>query len=557
MIDFEADKKPLVFLLDQIEQREIALPDFQRSFVWDPPETRELVVSILSSFPAGSLLLHRGGDQVFAPRQFEEAPALSGSPSYLVLDGQQRLTSLFQAFSGRGTHRFFLNIADLLNAPDDLDEAVEVYPLARAARWADVKAQAEDMMMPLDRFRTFDDWKDEVVDLRDNMAPDGQKLRPLLNRIGQKVVKNLDLYHFPVTTLGPSVTSEAICTIFETLNRTGRKLSVFELLTARAYAGGHKLREFWRQSLEQYPVLQDFGVDPVQVLQIIAIREHGSPKRGRVLRLEPSRIVAGWEAAVLGLAQTLDMLRAECGVLTAKWLPYTTMLVTLGAVWPVVREARGPASGERRAKLQRWFWCATFSGRYENIANTRTEQDVPVLEEWLRGGPIPEVVDHFHYDSSRWREVTARQRAVYKASIALALRQHPLDFHTGQPLDKDVIEAEHVDDHHVFPRKYLEEAGADDHLDTVLNHTLIDRTTNIRIGKKPPSEYLKEIEDERGSRALDDILLSHGFVPDRDGPLRNNDYDAFLEQREQYLTGELTRVTEGSHAAAPVSAPRR
>jgi len=104
VIQFSADKKDLTFLLDQIENRDLALPDFQRSFVWDPGATRELVVSIIRSFPAGSLLLMQGGASVFAPREFEAAPLLDGTPAYLVLDGQQRLTSLYQAFSGGGSH---------------------------------------------------------------------------------------------------------------------------------------------------------------------------------------------------------------------------------------------------------------------------------------------------------------------------------------------------------------------------------------------------------------------------------------------------------------------
>ncbi|MQA05209.1 MAG: DUF262 domain-containing protein [Streptosporangiales bacterium] len=105
MILFETDKKPLTYFLDQIENRDLALPDFQRSFVWDPGATRELVVSIIRGFPAGALLLMQGGAQVFAPRAVEEAPELNGPPSYLVLDGQQRMSSLYQAFSGKGSHR--------------------------------------------------------------------------------------------------------------------------------------------------------------------------------------------------------------------------------------------------------------------------------------------------------------------------------------------------------------------------------------------------------------------------------------------------------------------
>ena len=107
----------------------------------------------------------QGGGNIFAPRAFEEAPTLHGEPSYLVLDGQQRLTSLFQAFTGRGTHRFFLNLQELIDG-FDVDEAVEVYSAKRVKRWETVEGQAEDLMLPLAAIRGFSDWRDDVLETR-------------------------------------------------------------------------------------------------------------------------------------------------------------------------------------------------------------------------------------------------------------------------------------------------------------------------------------------------------------------------------------------------------
>jgi uncharacterized protein with ParB-like and HNH nuclease domain len=98
------------FLLQMIHNKEMALPDFQRDFVWDPYATDELIESIISNFPAGSLLRIKNGFQLlFQPREIEGAPRLDkgAKPSYLVLDGQQRLTSLYQAFYGRRPQIFY------------------------------------------------------------------------------------------------------------------------------------------------------------------------------------------------------------------------------------------------------------------------------------------------------------------------------------------------------------------------------------------------------------------------------------------------------------------
>src|SRR4030042_5208525 len=107
--------QPLKFLPEMIQNREMALPDFQRDFVWDPYATDELIESIISNYPAGTLLRIKSGQQLlFQPRAFEGAPEVIGiKPGYLILDGQQRLTSLYQAFYGKGEHRYYLNLTGL------------------------------------------------------------------------------------------------------------------------------------------------------------------------------------------------------------------------------------------------------------------------------------------------------------------------------------------------------------------------------------------------------------------------------------------------------------
>ena len=161
MILFETDKRPLTYLLDQIEQGQLALPDFQRSFVWDANTTRELLSSIIASYPAGSLLFLQGGAKVFQPRAAEEAPPLNSEPPYLILDGQQRMTALYQAFTGTGSHRFSL-ISGTVDGYD-LDDAVEVFHQTKVAKWSSINGQAADLMLPMSRLRNYAFWVMEVV----------------------------------------------------------------------------------------------------------------------------------------------------------------------------------------------------------------------------------------------------------------------------------------------------------------------------------------------------------------------------------------------------------
>jgi hypothetical protein len=244
------------------------------------------------------------------------------------------------------------------------------------------------------------------------------------------------------------------------------------------------------------------------------------------------------------MAAALEMLRNECGVLTAKWLPYQPMLIPLAAVWREVEAATGAAAGAMRTKLRRWFWCACFTGEYESSSATLAERDAPVLRAWLHGEAEPTVVVSFQWDPERWSDVTVRQQGLYRSTMALTLINHPKDFHTASPLTRELIVKNRIDDHHIFARAYLRSIGKGDAIDSVLNHCLIDHETNVLIGKKPPSQYLAEIHGHLGS-VLDEILAGHYLPADQDGPLYRDDLEGFLRWRMERLASLLMSFTGG------------
>ena len=552
--EFQTVRRTLLQMLAELHSGQLALPDFQRTFVWAPDETRELLVSMIRWFPAGALLFLQGGSATFKARAVEGAPALAERPSHLVLDGQQRLTSLYQAIYGVGDSRFFLDLGALLGGAD-VDQAVKVFSVERAAHLESIEAQARALMMPLSAVRDFGAarWRDTVVPLRDD--EDRERVRDLLREVEYSCIDPLVKYAFPVTALPEGTSLEAVCTIFETLNRTGRPLTPFELVSARAFAGGHSLHDLWNSALERHPILGDFAVKPYYLLQCVALRLGLSCKRRSVISLPADDIADGWESGVDSMASVLTMLRDECGVLTPKWLPYEPMLIPLATVWNEVAATTGPAHGAMRTKLKTWFWCASFTGEYESSSATLTERDAPALKSWLTGGDEPQVVRAFAWDPERWRTVTTRQQGLYRATIALTLLQRPRDFHTGAPLTPELIEAGRIDDHHVFPRGYLRSVGKGDQPDSVLNHCLIDRGTNIRITNRAPSAYLAEIRAELGA-TVDEVLRSHRLPVGAESPLLTDDFDVFLDRREQALQEALASAT-GKAVASAVRSPDR
>ena len=549
----DTNPRALKDLLSEIHNRTMTLPDFQRDFVWDPGATQELIVSIANDYPAGSILRVRDAKRVFAAREFEGAPALDGHKhTFLVLDGQQRLTSLYQAFYGVGEHRYYLDLNMLLKDAD-FEEAIfhERTSTNWVARHEHFELQASDMFLPLSVLKggagQFSQWARKAA----RKLPDQQRiaLEDSLYKIEEKWIQTIDDYHFPVVTLSDTTKPDALCTIFETLNRTGVKLSVFELLTARFWPQKINLRELWEKTLKQHQIIGDFEVDPYYVLQAISLacRKAPSCKRSEVLNLAPADISGWWDKVTDGLATGLLMLRDDCKVTLPKWLPYQTMLAPLAAVLAKCGSPKTPVAGAQREMLKRWFWCCVFGQVYESAPNSKSAKDVSELPFWLNGGPLPESVSAFRFDPKTLRDVTPRQRSIYRGIICLILGSGTgaRDFHTLAVITGNLILEEGIDDHHIFPADFLETKKGVSLArlrDCVINRTLIDRTTNQMISNRAPSDYLKEIRDT-DNFPFDAVLQSHCMPTGDNAPFWSDDYESFLEWRQQRLWQEIQRAT--------------
>ena len=552
----DTNPRALKELLAEIHNRSAVLPDFQRDFVWDPSATKELIVSIANNYPAGSILRVRDAKRVFAVREFEGAPVRAGAThTFLVLDGQQRLTSLYQAFYGVGEHRYYLDLGKLKDGADFEDAICHV---RATTKWAkareDFAVQAKELLLPLSVLKGgaggFGTWGRKVA--RQLADKERIALEDTLDGIDQKWILVIDDYHFPVVTLSDQTEADALCTIFETLNSTGVTLSVFELLTARFWPQNIKLRALWEKALAEHAVIADFEVDPYYILQGISLASRNAPscKRSDVLLMPASDITEWWDKVVVGLAAGLEILRDDCKVMLPKWVPYQTMLPPLAAVLARAGRPNPPDAGAQREKLKRWFWCAVFGQVYEGAPNSKAAKDVVEILAWLTGGDLPESVASFHFDPRALRDVTPRQRAIYRGAICLILGNGARDFHTQAVITGKLMAEEEIDDHHVFPAAYLERSGvAPGRMqDCVLNRTLIDRTTNQMISDRAPSDYLAEIKRTKGFPFVP-VLTSHGLPAAADSPLLRDDYKAFLAWRQEHLWQEIRRATGATVAA--------
>lgn len=564
----DTNPRDLKELLLQIHTGEAALPDFQRSFVWDPKATQELIISVASGYPAGSLLRILNTRDYFKPREVAGTDPLKRKPTYLILDGQQRLTSLYQVFYGKGEYRYYLRIGDLIDGTDFDDAIFHVRVNARrgrdagkAKRYAQFEIQARELILPLSvvfgKRYGFGHWADDVAETTSSDS-ERRAMKDKLREVGETWIKNIEDYQFPVVTLSGRTPDDAVCTIFETLNRTGVKLTAFDLLTARVYPKKVGLREWWDTAQNEYPIIADFNIDPYYLLQACALLKARSCKRSDVLKLQADDIREFWTSAVEGMTGALKLLREGCGVLVPDWLPYATMLVPMSAIAIGLRKYRGPQQGANRQKILRWFWCSVFGQTYESAANSQSAKDFTEVRAWMAGKDEPESVRDFKFDPLSLLEVTPRQRAVYRGVTALILRNQPRDFHNAAPLTPARMKEEKIEDHHVFPKGWFKEHKMDEtYRDCVLNRTLIDRTTNARLGKRPPSDYLQEIAGHLENQTLKEMLESHLLPSNLSSPLMKDGFDDFLLWRQDAIANQISLVTGLSSKVRVEDEPRR
>lgn len=299
---FDSTKTPLQDLLARADKGALQLPDFQRGWVWDDERIRSLIASVSVSFPIGAvMLLQTGGEHVrFKPRPLAGThPRLREiSPETLILDGQQRLTSLYQALmsmaavetkdaKGKPIRRwYYLDMKKAITNGDDREDAVLSVPEDKQVKTfgggiaLDVTTPEREYavdLFPVNRIFQSAEWR-QAYNKHWNYAPEKIQLYDAFER---EVVKRFEQYQVPVIELKKETPKEAVCLVFERVNTGGVALNVFELLTASFAADDFQLRDDWsarEQRLKsKHPVLRNLQSD--DFLQAVSLLVTQSRRR--------------------------------------------------------------------------------------------------------------------------------------------------------------------------------------------------------------------------------------------------------------------------------------
>lgn len=570
---FETPQPPLSEYLEWTTSGYLQLPDFQREYKWEDERIRSLLVTVLRGHPMGAvMLLETGNDQVrFKPKPITgTAVPENKEPQLLLLDGQQRLTSLTQSLTGGGIvqtkdakgkfieRRYYVDMRAAVEGDDAIDEAVKSIP-------HDGKLKTN-----FDRDVVFDVSTDEL-EQQERWFPlrllysgwdgtawltgidDGDLAKTFTNQILQPVQK----YQIPAIQLKKDTSKSAVATVFEKVNTGGVPLNVFELLTAtfagdKDYYSEHgedfRLNDDWQAIHAQFKeesVLDTIrSTDFLQGVTLLATRKRNdestaerkpavSARREDILKISLDDYLE-WRDELVAAFEWAAVFLANQHVFDKRFVPYPPQLVPL-AVIRVILGAKADYHSVNQRIIQ-WYWCGVLGELYGSATETRFARDVEQVPEWAEGaGSEPITVIDANFQEKRLYTLKTRLSAAYKGVYTLLIAEGAKDWIKDVAFNKVQYASLKTDIHHIFPEKWSKANGIEPLLyNSIVNKTPLAADTNRSIGGDAPTRYLSRVKTKSGlsDDAIDTIIATHGINV---SALRSDDFDAHFAFRKEYL----------------------
>ena len=539
-------------ILDHIDSGHMALPEFQRGYVWNSDQVRKLFTSLYLRRPVGGLLVWATESKTATHRG--DGPLAAGVVK-LLLDGQQRMTSLYGVVRGKPPKFFDGNAKAFTGLRFHLDaETFEFYQPVKMKDeplWIDVTELMKKGTAGLGDFVT------RLAAQPALAAKVGDYVGRLSRLLG---VTDVDLHVEEVT--GADKTLDVVVDIFNQVNSGGTKLSKGDLALAKICADWPEARDAMKAKLKEW-AKADYHFNLDWLLRSVNTALTGEAKFQFLHEKSAEEIQDGLKRATKHVDTSLNLIGGRLG------LDHDQVFFGRFGVPVMVRyldRRTGPMNEKERDKLMFWFVQAGMWGRFSGSTESFIDQDLAALEG--EDGGLDKLVEQLRL----WHG-GLRAEPGHFTGWSLGARFYPVlylltrmgesrDWGTGIPLKSNLLgKMSRLEVHHIFPKAQLyKRKFKRPEVNALANFCFLTKDTNLDISDRLPEAYFPEVEKAHPG------ALASQWIPADPALWKIENFRAFLEARKVLLAAELNRRMEellhgdtrwlaGPTAAAPVVAP--
>lgn len=515
---------PYKTLIADIEKGLIKIPQFQRDYVWSIERAAKLIDSILKGYPIGTFITWKTKEPLRVVRNLggiELPPVPDGDFAEYVLDGQQRLTSLFCALKGVKIRREKRE-DDFSNIYVDLD-ATEHEHIVKT----DIEGLEEGSYIRLTELIHGGIKALTAYDEKYHQCLDDYK-------------QTLQSYNFSLIEVKEAPLDVAT-EIFTRINVGGKPLSLFEIMVAKTFdsARSFDLAEKFEELVDRLSEVGYNTISDATVMQTVSLVINKGCKRQNILKIERSRFIDEWPRVIEAVEAAVDYFRGYYRIPVSHLLPYNTILAPFAYFF---YKHKDKPTGEKQRFLADFFWRTSLSGRYSSSVESKLAQDIKRIEDILEE-KLPEYdyavdtsAEFIH--SNGWFNAG---RSYVKAILCIMAYHQPKSFIDGSivHISNDWLkQANSRNYHHFFPKSYLRKNGYDDDWSNhIANITIVDDFLNKReIGAKAPYQYMEKFR--KINPVIEETMLTH-LIELEDWGIWEDDYETFLNKRCARLSEEI------------------
>jgi hypothetical protein len=516
-------------IMEELVAGRMRVPNFQRGFVWDPERVAYLMDSIYKGYPFGSILLWRTRQELTHERDLGPFKLPTNDPQYptdYILDGQQRITSIFGVFQTDIT----------LNDPPLWSKIYYDLEARENAQESSFLA-LEDDAVDLGRHFPVGCFFDPVGYRRKTSRYTSDTLVERIDQIQARFKEAL----IPVQTM-ETEDKTAVAIVFERVNQRGVELDTVQLLSAWTWSGDFDLNQKFEELAEDLAPFgfHDVGADKDLLLRCCAAVLVRDPSAEALITLNGSKVRSSFAEVTTGIKGAIDFLRKNLHVESLENLPYENLLVPLTVFFSNPPNTQHRLTNAERKEIIRWFWRTSFSRRYNSQPVKSLREDVVEFWQLKEKKTKRLTINNTKYLvlPTFFQTIGFRLNSVASRAFILLLAQNqPTSFISGNKIDlRKVLKAYNRNEfHHIYPRNFLkatkQDSGADE--SCFANICMLSKADNNLISGVAPSEYRSKMPSDISG------IAKANFLPDL--TFKDN-YVEFVKERSTLLADFATTL---------------